>query len=409
MLEEDYKLMKKILIGIVCVVSLCLVSLFIVNNIGPKRSYIKKLGGDRFQLIVDNKPYIIKGVVYSPVPIGKNYTHDFWSDPIRPHLYDARLMKAMGVNTIRVYQPGADPAKTKQVINDLYNRFGIRVVIGHWLGFWDTPNYADPLFRENVKRDVLDMVKSYKDEKGILCWILGNENNVSFSYGPQTLNLWTTEEIEVLKDPYLKRQARARFYYSLVNEIAREIHKIDPVHPVVLANAELTDIDVASQVTPDVDILGCSLYRGKAFGSFFREVARRFKKPVIITEFGCDRYNAFLNEEDEGIQAEFIDAQWKEIEKNTFKGNGVGNCLGGFIFEWTDEWWKFKEEDSGGWYVHDTLPTWSNGAYYFDIKAPQNLNINEEWWGVCSLEKEKAGLDERRPTKAYFLLKELWK
>jgi len=48
---------------------------------------------------------------------------------------------------------------------------------------------------------------------------------------------------------------------------------------VVLANAELTDIDVAAQVTPDIDILGCSLYRGKAFGSFFREVARNFKKP----------------------------------------------------------------------------------------------------------------------------------
>jgi hypothetical protein len=361
--------------------------------------------------MVDNRPYIVKGMVYSPVPIGKNHTYDFWGDPRRPHLYDGRLMKAMGVNTIRVYQIGRDEEKTKEVIKDLYSKFGIRVAIGHWLGFWDNPNYANPGFRNKVKKDVLKLVETYKDEKGILLWILGNENNVSFSYSPQTLNLWTTEEIETIEDPYLKRQARARIYYSFVNEVAKEIHKIDPNHPVLLANAELTDIDVASEVTPDVDILGCSIYRGKAFGSFFREIARTFKRPVIITEFGCDRYNAFLNEEDQGIQTEFIEAQWKEINKNTFKGNGVGNCLGGFVFEWTDEWWKFDERNSSGWYVQDTIASWSNGAYYFDIKAPKNLNINEEWWGVCSLQrhKRKGGLDERRPTKAYFVLKELWK
>ncbi len=401
--------MKKIVVGIICVVLLAIGVYFVLSSQGPKKVYIKTLESNRFQLMVGNRPYIIKGMVYSPVPIGRNHSYDFWSDSLKPHLYDGRLMKAMGVNTIRVYKPGKDPIKTKEVIRDLYAKFGIRVVMGHWLGFWDDPNYADIGFREKVKSDVLKMVETYKDEKGILCWILGNENNVSFSYGPQTLNLWTTTEIEALQDPYLKRQARAKIYYSFVNEVAKEIHKIDPLHPTLLANAELTDIDVASKVTPDVDILGCSIYRGKAFGSFFREAGMKFKRPVIIIEFGCDRYNAFLNEEDQGIQAEFIAAEWGEIHKNTFEGSGVGNCLGGFVFEWTDEWWKFNEEYKSGWYVHDIASSWSNGAYYFDIKAPQNLNINEEWWGVCALKKGKGGLDERRPTKAYFRLKELWR
>lgn len=385
------------------------VSFYILSNMKPDKVYIKTLKSNRFQLMVNDKPYIIKGMVYSPVPIGNNHAYDFWRDPSKPHLYDGRLMKEIGVNTIRVYKPGIDEVKTKEVIRNFYGKFQIRVAIGHWLGFWNNPNYADPAFRERVKKDVIEMVETYKDEKGILCWILGNENNVSFSYGPQTLNLWTTDEIEALGDPYLKRIARARIYYEFINEISRAIHEIDPYHPIVLANAELTDIDVAAEVCPDIDILGCSIYRGKAFGSFFREVARKIKKPVIITEFGCDRYNAFLNEEDQGIQAEFIEAEWNEIDKNTFKGNGVGNCVGAFVFEWTDEWWKFNEENKSGWYVHDTISSWSNGAYYFDIKAPQNLNINEEWWGICALERRKSGLDERKPTKAYFKLKELWK
>lgn len=375
-----------------------------------ERVYIKTIEGNRFQLIVNSKPYIIRGMVYSPVPIGENHSYDFWSDPLKPHMLDGELMKDAGVNTIRVYQPGKYAKNTKEVIGDLYNIFGIRVAMGHWLGFWENPNYADAIFRERIKKDVLDMVRTYKDEKGILLWILGNENNISFSYGPQSTNLWTTDEIERLDDPFLKRQARAKYYYSFVNEIAREIHRVDPNHPVALANAELTDIDMAREAAPDIDILGCSIYRGKSFGSFFREAQKKFDKPVLITEFGCDRYDAFLEKEDQSIQAEFIEAELKEIEKNTFAGNGVGNSIGCFVFEWTDEWWKFKEDEADRWGIHDTLATWSNGAYYFDIKAPQNLNINEEWWGMCSLKKKKAGLlDERVPTQAYFKLKELWR
>jgi hypothetical protein len=348
-------------------------------------------------------------MVYNPVPIDRDHTYDFWSERYKPYLYDGMLMKKMGVNTIRVYKPGKDIKKTKYVINVLYRRFGITSAMGHWLGFWDNPNYGDSSFKERVRRDVLNMVEAYKNEKGLLLWMLGNENNVSFSYSPQTANLWTTDEIEALQDPYLKRQARARSYYSFVNELAKEIHKIDSNHPVILANAELTDIDAASEVTPDIDILGCSVYRGKSFGSFFRQVAMKFKRPVIITEFGCDAFDAFTKKEDQDMQAEFIKAEWGEIEKNTWRSNGVGNCLGGFVFEWTDEWWKYNEEDAIGWRMHDTAGSWSNGAYYFDIKAPQNMNINEEWWGVCGLKKKGSSLDERMLRRAYFMLKKLWR
>lgn len=230
---------------------------------GPDKVVVRNLKDNIFQLTINNKPCVIKGMVYNPVPIGKNHTYDFWSDGLKPHIYDGKLMKDIGVNAIRVYQPGKNVKDTKQAIQELCNLFGIRIAMGHWLGFWEDPNYADPVFRERVKKDVLDMVRTYKDEKGILLWILGNENNVSFSFSPQTMNLWTTDDIERLGDPFLKRQARARYYYSFVNEVAKEIHKIDPNHPVVLANAELTDIDVAGEVTPDIDILGCSIYRGK--------------------------------------------------------------------------------------------------------------------------------------------------
>jgi hypothetical protein len=89
---------------------------------------------------------------------------------------------------------------------------------------------------------------------------------------------------------------------------------------------------------------------------------------------------------------------------------GAGNCLGGTIFEWTDEWWKHNEYDSAGWAIHDTGAGWSNGSYYFDIKAAHNKNMNEEWFGIVALSKEKEnGLNKRIPRKSYYVLRQFWK
>ena len=217
--------MKKSKIAIISVLTLLLLagalSFLMMSKSGPEKIYIKTLESNRFQLMIDNKPSIIKGIVYSPVPIGETHTYDFWNDPRKPYLLDGKMMKDIGVNAIRVYQPSPDSNKTKEVMREMYDKFKIRIAIGHWLGFWDNPNYGDPSFREYVKKDVLNMVETYKNEKGLLFWILGNENNVSFSYGPQTMNLWTTDEIEALDDPYAKRLARARL--ALKNQLKGRI------------------------------------------------------------------------------------------------------------------------------------------------------------------------------------------
>jgi hypothetical protein len=141
--------------------------------------YIKKLKDNSYQLIVEDKPYIIKGVCYNPVQIGSDYSYDWWSDPAKPWMIDGKLMKEMGINTIRLYQSHETKEEVRQVIRDLYNNYGIRTILGHWLGFWEypCPFYGDKEFQERIKKEVLDMVREYKDEPGVLLWILGNENN----------------------------------------------------------------------------------------------------------------------------------------------------------------------------------------------------------------------------------------
>ncbi|MCX7927227.1 MAG: hypothetical protein N2606_03725, partial [Candidatus Omnitrophica bacterium] len=368
------------------------------KKIKPK-VYIKSLKASRYQLIVEGKPYIVKGVCYNPIPIGQNYDYDWWSDPYKPWLVDGKLMKEMGVNTVRVYKPGDNPEAVRQVIRDFYEQFGIRTILGHWLGFWEypCPLYGDKEFHQRVKKEVLEMVNNFKDEPGVLLWILGNENNYSCL---GHVNPWSTLEIDQEPDPQKQKCMRAQIYYSFVNELAKEIKRIDPNHPVALGNGELIMLDIAQKYCPDVDLIACIIYRGKSFGNFFKSLKATFDRPVLLSEFGADAYDALKQKEAQDMQAFFLEAQWRQIFDNLASSRkGEGNCLGGTMFEWTDEWWKHNPTDYEGLSKHDTESNWSNGSYYFDIEAPRNMNMNEEWFGIVALSdtEKEFGLDKRIP------------
>ncbi|KPK41657.1 MAG: hypothetical protein AMJ78_04910 [Omnitrophica WOR_2 bacterium SM23_29] len=377
---------------------------------GPRVEKVSviKLPDGHFQLLVGKSPYFVKGVCYQPIPIGEDYSYNFWSDPNKPWLVDGKLMMEAGINTVRFYHPGQNPEEAKELIGDLYKKYNIRTIMGHTLGLYDfpPPNYAEEGFRTQIKEDVLKMVKDYKDEPAILCWLLGNETNYSFD---DQIAPWSTDELDAIEDPKERANQKARIYYSFVNEMAKEIHSIDPNHPVAMGNGELFYLEIAREVASQVDLLGGIFYRGKSFGNFWQELQRKFGKPVIFIEFGCDRFNALKKKEDEEIQAYFLESLWKEIIRNSAGRTGKGNALGGCIFEWTDEWWKHNPSNPAGWWVQDEEAGWSNGAYYFDIEVEGHMNMNEEWYGIVGLSTEKEnGINKRIPKKAYYVLKDLW-
>jgi len=388
---------------------LSLFFLFLANKGNPK-VYIQKLRNGHYRLMVQQRPYLVKGVCYSPIPIGKNHEYDWWSDPSKPWLVDGELMQKMGINTIRLYQAHENAQAVRTVIRDLYQRYGIRTILGHWLGFWEypCPLYADKSFQERIKKEILEMVSLYKDEPGLLLWILGNENNYTCM---GQLNPWPSEEVDKEADPAKQRMLRAKIYYSFVNDIARDIHRIDKNHPVALGNGELVGLDIASTVCPDIDLVACIIYRGKTFGNIFKYLKATFDKPILLSEFGADAYDAYLQKEDQNMQAFFLESQWRHIYENTANNKkGAGNCIGGTMFEWNDEWWKHNESDPSTWDIHDTGSNWSNGSYYFDIQVKDNKNMNEEWFGLVALSQDlENGLNKRSPRKAYYVVREFWK
>ena len=97
---------------------------------------IKKLKNGHYRLLVKNKPFIIKGVCYQPIPIGEDHSYDIFSSSDKPWLVDGELMKKMGVNTVRLYKSGDNPEEVKGMIRDLYKNYGIYTAMA---GFLELP------------------------------------------------------------------------------------------------------------------------------------------------------------------------------------------------------------------------------------------------------------------------------
>ena len=105
--------------------SLVILMIFLIAGCGRlwekhDKIAIKQLENEHYQMFVNKKPYVVKAVCYSPVPIGESPLFNFMCDPAKPWITDGKLMKDMGVNTIRIYQSGDEPEFCKAMIEDLY-------------------------------------------------------------------------------------------------------------------------------------------------------------------------------------------------------------------------------------------------------------------------------------------------
>jgi len=360
---------------------------------------VKDEAGSRLQ--VDGRDFMVKGMNWDYVPIGQNYSYDFWGQPdeyIKAGLArEMPLLKAMGVNAIRMYV-GIPPRWVRYI----YEQYGIYTVLNHPMarygytleGTW-LPNtdYSNPKLRAAVAADIFAVVDSFKNTPGLLMWLLGNENNYGLS--------WTSFEIEAL--PKGERDAaRARHLYSLYGEIIAGVKSRDSHHVVAIANGDLQYIDLIAQECKGLDVLGTNVYRGISARDLFQVVHDKLGVPVLFSEFGADAWNAREMREDQEAQARYLIGQWREIyEQSSGKGQ-VGNAIGGLVFQWSDGWWKYGQESRLD--VHDTHASWPNGGYVEDFVEGEN-NMNEEWWGICAKGPvDGRGLFELYPRAAYFAL-----
>lgn len=352
--------------------------------------FVRWSNGD-WQLRVNDRPFLIRGISYFPTPVGKSpdwgyKPHADWmtadddgdhridgpydtfvdlngnnkQDDNEPTVGDFQLFEELGVNTVRLYHHGYN----KQLLRDLEQTHGIKVLMGDLVGdytigsgaAWEEgTNYSDETQRAKMQASVRQMVVDNKDESYVLMWVLGNENN--YGHGNNSR-----------KDP--------QTYYRFINSLARMIHRLDPSRPVALCNGDIEFLDIIARECPDVDVLAVNAYRGKngmgeSFWSGLKEV---WKRPVLISEFGCPSYNGEQSAEDaENTQAEYLVSNWRDIESHR-AGSKTGNAIGGVLFEFVDEWWKAGPNYDAS--IQDKTP---------QTKGPFHGGwIYEEWLGITS-------------------------
>ncbi len=387
--------------------------LSIKKRLGKGKVHLVQYETGDWQLIVDNKPFVIKAITYAPTKVGQSPddgTLGDWmyedfnknnkidgpydsfvdknknnkQDPDEPVVGDFQLMKELGVNAIRLYH---HPLKVnKELLRDLYNRFGIRVIMGDFLGkyalgsgaAWNPgTDYKNEEHRRNMMESVASMVMEYKDEPFVLFWLLGNENVYGYACNAD-------------KDP--------ETFFKFASDVAKQIKAIDPEHPVAICSGDVLYLDKFGKNAPEIDIFGANAYRGDyGFGFLWRQVKEETDRPAFITEFGCSAYSEDKTaDEGEFLQAEYLRGDWEDIQANMAFGEGSGNALGAVVFEWLDEWWKGYEPA-----IHDKKGLW--------IGPFPDGAMHEEWLGLCGQGDGALSPFLRQLRKSYYMYKKIWK
>ena len=288
------------------------------------------------QILVNEVPYIIKGICYNPVPKGSN-SRDFSN-----LTEDLALMVEAGINTIRVYSPIED----KAVLDEIHAA-GLKIIIGF--------GYNQGGFYDIVSGSFIDYVNSFKNHNAILLWELGNEYN----YHPD----WFEGDI--------------KNWYKAMNDAAELIHQNDPSHPVSTAHGELPD-SLALSLSKNIDVWGMNVYRWDNPTTIFSEWSAISAKPMYLSEAGGDSYMTITKDGYEQGKNEKAQADANEnILNSVFNATDI--CSGVTLFAFNDEWWKAgnnNTQDPGGWAPNST-------------GVPYDGTPNEEYWGIVDIDRNK--------------------
>jgi len=287
-------------------------------------------------IIINNSPYLIKGICYHPVPKGSDQRN--FSNLTQ----DLALMKEAGINTIRVYAP----IDNKAVLDEIHNA-GMKLIIG--FGYNQDGNF------DILSGTFLDYVNKYKNHKAILLWELGNEYN----YHPD----WFEGDI--------------KNWYKSMNDAAELIHQNDATHPVTTAHGELPD-EIALSLSPNIDVWGINLYRWDNPGEIFSQWETASTKPMYLSEAGGDSYMTITRDGyEQGVNEKAQADANANILIKVFENKNI--CSGVTMFSFTDGWWKAgnpDSQDAGGWAPN------SSGV-------PYDGSPNEEYWGMVDIERNK--------------------
>lgn len=383
----------------------------------------------------DGESFLFKGVNYSPVPYGASTEHtppygSYFIPKAAPIFNrDIPLMRAMGVNAIRLYAGnsatvnGLDLGDYQQFLDTLWNDGNdpIHVFLYYW-HMVGQESKDNPEFT-NLKNNLVSLLDRWKDHPAVVGMVISNETEGDVS-------VWGREA-----------------YWQGIGEIADALKQVAPNKLVINAMVDDGDGNNFSpkvqaayqyrQYLDNLDVIGINCYRGadlgtkaKSFGSaasnsVFLGYSRSWPnnpKPLLITEFGISwgTGGSNIREADSPEQVakgkDYIRDNWVAIRNNHQGKDGDPSVsAGGFVFNWVDEWYKIYINGQATPLVHNAnvpvsiTPAFPGGQY------------DEEWFGIMRIDNTKVSpsnvtwdINNLKPDPlikrgSYDVLQSLWK
>ena len=340
------------------------------------------------------RKFFFKGVAYSPTPIGMSFPfNSALMDSNQPiWSRDLALMRAAGVNAIRVYNIPAPPNDTSESIamflNAAWNNGNnpIYLLMDLQISGNDLLNAAATAADAQKFHDLDQKYARYPAVMGVA---ISNEIGSSSSYNNPA---WWAGFNTIAK------AAKQGFADGGQPNKIVTTSEADNVQGVIVQGE-------ANHAA--VDAWGLNIYRGRTFTNLFTELQQDTTKPVLVTEYGA---SAAYHPSTGSIYS-FTPTPTgsgsctvsSPIQSNTdvaelpatgpINMNGVvdymtnnagllysgfttsGVVSGGFAFEWTDEWWKANAAGAPSTHLGDL-----NQVPYFPGCA-----ADAAWYGLNSI------------------------
>ncbi|WP_373515220.1 glycoside hydrolase family 2 TIM barrel-domain containing protein [Persicitalea sp.] len=265
--------------------------LFVVissNTSGQPSTVTIRKEGDAFQLLYNGSPYFIRGAVGSD--------------------YLIKLAR-YGGNSIRT---GAN----RQTLNRA-DSLGLTALVNLPVrAERDGMNYDDAEAVRKQHERVMEIVRQTKDHPAVLMWALGNEldfiqANVKDKYN---LKVW-----------------------DAVNALAKEIHEVDPNHPVMTVVGSINEEKMRDLLTksPELDLLGVNEYGDlDKIPVWLRKFG--WQKPYAVTEWGPTGFwqvsKTPWKAPIEETSSQKADQYQKRYETAIAADKAM--CLGSYVFLW---------------------------------------------------------------------------
>jgi hypothetical protein len=344
-------------------IALALLLVFVlVPTVSARAATAIVKSGDGWQLQVDGKPYIAKGVTFSG---GRSADYE----------KDCARLAELGVNTLRTWGTGTET----RVLLDAAHKHGLKVLVGLWLRQGRPGAESDDSFdylhdSKGMKKqlaDTLAQVRAFKDHPAVLAWGLGNE--------------------VVLNSPDdASKEAYARF----LEQVIREVKKLDPGHPVISVDAWTLGVPWWMKFTPSLDAYGLNVYGGGIHVLPGELQKAGVTKPWLITEFGAQGEwdapkdaNGIPREPDDSQKYDAIVDGWNKALAPHVQ---QGRCLGLFVFNYSASF-----DHTGLWLGMlsgtSTRPAWHAVREAYTGQKPATALPSITRVSVGDVKREKSG------------------